>query len=67
MARTIRTDLTKLVGNKRNAAGYRWLRRPAGAKPAKQQDARAVPPTAWDDIHIGNEATKQARRKVGKE
>jgi len=66
MARTRRIDLTKLVTN-RNAAGYRWLRRPAGAKPAKQQGARAVPPTAWDDIHIGNEATKQARRKVGKE
>jgi hypothetical protein len=61
MARTIRTDLTKLVA-RRCDAGYRWLRRPAGAKAAKAVAARAVPPTSWDDIIIGNEAIKQARR-----
>lgn len=66
MTRTRRIDLTKLVAT-RNPVGYRWLRRPAGAKPAKQQGVRAVPQTAWDDIHIGLEAIKQARRRAGKE
>ena len=58
MSRTKRADLTKARGGKSI-----WLRKPRGHKRALQAGARAVPPSAWDDLGVGAEAVRQARRR----
>ena len=57
MSRTKRADLAKVQGQ-----GV-WMRKPRGKKRALQSGARAVPPSAWDDISVGAEAVRQARRR----
>lgn len=57
MSRTRRADLGKVRGGKSV-----WMRKPRGHKQALQTGARAVPPSAWEDVNVGAEAVRQAQR-----
>jgi hypothetical protein len=58
MSQTRRVDLTMVRGRKSV-----WVRKPRGKKRALSTGARAVPPSSWDDLGIGGEAVRQARRR----